>query len=474
MSIKTSHTPVKAAIAPQFDSSLIRRYEGRAPRYTSYPTAMQFSESVGNDQYRVAVNTSNELFIPHPLSLYVHIPFCDTICYYCACNKVVTANRDRVREYVELLLREIEIQAKLYDVDREIVQMHFGGGTPLFLDSGQFDVAIDALDRHFSLSTRSDRDFAIELDPSNTQVKDIYHLTSLGFNRFSIGVQDLDEKVQKAVNRKQSLEQIQAVVEACRNAGAHSVNIDLIYGLPHQTTARFSATVGTVLEKLQPDRLSIFKYAHLPAWFKSQRHIDAADLPSPAKKMKILETSIRALVSAGYVHIGMNHFALRSDSLVVALNSGTLQRNFQGYSTHGNCDLLGLGVSAISNLGGGIFQNAIDLKQYSVRIQQGDLAVDRGVILSEEDRIRAEIIQQLMCYHQFSAVTIESLFAIDFKKAFSWELQQLKKMQQDGLLVHDRDVWSVTARGRLLIRSICAVFDAYQQPQTATGFSRLV
>ena len=471
-----SHSDTRSAsiATPLFDAELIQRYDGSGPRYTSYPTAAQFTIDFTLDDYVTAARKTNELFIPAPLSLYLHIPFCDTVCYYCACNKVVTKNRARAEEYLDYLTREIAWHATLYDRDRTVVQLHLGGGTPTYLRSDQFKRLMDSLTEHFSLAKDKHRDFSIEIDPRSADTECIAHLGALGFNRFSLGVQDLDESVQKAVNRIQSLEETQRVTEACRAVGASSINVDLIYGLPLQTVAGFSRTLDKIIDTIRPDRLSIFNYAHLPERFKTQRQIDAALLPSAAEKLHIFETAISALNSAGYVHIGMDHFALPNDALVHALHKKTLQRNFQGYSAHGGCDLVAMGVSAIGKPGRCFYQNAKHLGDYYASIDNCLLPIDRGIALSAEDCIRSEIIQQLSCYHTLSLVELEAQFGIDAKHEFAWEIMQLTKMLRDGLLEHDGDIWRVSPKGRLLIRSICAVFDQYQQPATASGFSRLI
>jgi oxygen-independent coproporphyrinogen-3 oxidase len=455
---------------PLFDAELIQRYDGNGPRYTSYPTAAQFSAAFTAGDYIAAAKKTNELLIPAPLSLYVHIPFCDTVCYYCACNKVITKNRAHAKKYVDYLVREIAWHADLYDRDRKVVQLHFGGGTPTFLSIPQFDQLVQTFETHFSLVKDTQRDFSIELDPRAVDKEYVFHLGKLGFNRFSLGVQDLDKNVQRAVNRIQSFGQTLNIINACRTAGADSVNIDLIYGLPEQTHISFGNTLDTVIDKFRPDRLSIFNYAHLPERFKTQRQIDADLLPTSEDKLCILETAINTLSAAGYIHIGMDHFALPSDSLVKAFNEKTLQRNFQGYSTHGGCDLVSMGVSAIGKPGRNFYQNTKLLEDYYALIDDSKLPIDRGLKMSAEDRIRSEIIQQLSCYHELRTVE----FGVDFKHKFAWEIAQLEKFVQDGLIENHTDVWRVTAKGRLLIRNICAVFDRYQHPSTSTGFSRLI
>ena len=459
---------------PLFDATLIHRYDGSGPRYTSYPTAAQFTSDIGEGDYIEAVGKTNEFLIPAALSLYIHVPFCDTVCYYCGCNKIVTKNKKHAEMYVEYLLKEIAMHAALYDKDREVWQLHFGGGTPTFLTTEQFDVIFNALRENFNLSKDPTRDFSIELDPRAIEVDDVFYLAGLGFNRFSIGVQDTSLRVQSAVNRIQSIEDTLKITGACRVAGAQSINVDLIYGLPHQTALSFTETLNTVISYFKPDRLSIFNYAHLPERFKTQRHIDAATLPSPEQKLQILEAAISRVAAAGYIHIGMDHFALPDDPLVAALENKTLHRNFQGYSTYRGSDLIALGVSAIGKPGNFYAQNAKRLDDYYSLIDKGKIPIERGYELSPDDCLRAEIIQQLSCYYELSVEALENQSQLNVQNYFAWELAQLDILQRDGLLQKQAGSWQVTAKGRLLIRNICAVFDRYQQPANASGFSRLI
>jgi len=459
---------------PVFDAGLIRRYDGHGPRYTSYPTAAQFSEEFDAEAYVRAARQTNEPPIPDPLSAYIHIPFCDTVCFYCGCNKVVTKNRKRAATYLEYLFKEIEWQGALYDRDREVVQLHLGGGTPTFLNPGQMSSLMSELSARFTLSDAPDRDYSIELDPRSVDPEAVHHLADLGFNRFSIGVQDIDEKVQRAVNRIQPFALTRRIVDACRDAGANSVNIDLIYGLPHQSEKGFVRTLSRIIDDAQPDRLSIFNYAHLPERFKSQRQIDTATLPSPEEKLRILAASIDTLAAAGYMHIGMDHFALPHDSLAQALHAGTLQRNFQGYSTHAGCDLVSMGVSAIGKPGDSFCQNAKSLDDYYARIDAGQLPIARGFTLSDDDCIRAAAIQQLSCHYALDGKLLSDRFGIVFEDYFAAEVDQLRILARDGLVSLKRGQWCVSAKGRLLIRNICAVFDRYQQATASAGFSRLI
>jgi oxygen-independent coproporphyrinogen-3 oxidase len=459
---------------PVFDASLIRRYDGHGPRYTSYPTAAEFTDEFGADAYASVARQTNEVPIPNSLSVYVHIPFCNTVCFYCGCNTVITKNRKKATTYLDYLFKEIEWQGPLYDRDREVVQLHLGGGTPTFLNSEQMSSLMAALSKSFTLSDAPSRDYSIELDPRSVDPEAVHHLADLGFNRFSIGVQDIDEKVQRAVNRIQPFALTRRIVDACRDVGANSVNVDLIYGLPEQCETGFIETLRRIIGDVQPDRLSIFNYAHLPERFKSQRQIDASTLPSPEEKLRILASTIDTLAAAGYVHIGMDHFALPHDSLAHAMHNGTLQRNFQGYSTHAGCDLVSMGVSAIGQPGNHYYQNAKTLDDYYAHIDAGALPVVRGLSLSEDDCIRAEVIQQLGCHYELDINALSKRFGIKFHNYFSQEVDQLRALECDGLVALKRDRWCVSAKGRLLIRNICGVFDRYRQPSESKAFSRLI
>ena len=459
---------------PVFDAGLIRRYDGYGPRYTSYPTAAEFTEEFDADDYVCAARQTNEPVIPDPLSVYVHIPFCDTVCFYCGCNKVVTKNRKRAVTYLGYLFREIEWQGPLYDRDRKVVQLHLGGGTPTFLNPEELSSLMAALSGSFTLSDASDRDYSIELDPRSVDPDAVRHLADLGFNRFSIGVQDIDEKVQRAVNRIQPFALTRRVVDACRETGAKSINVDLIYGLPHQCETGFIQTLNRIIGDVRPDRLSIFNYAHLPERFKTQRQIDATTLPSPEQKLRMLASTINTLSAAGYMHIGMDHFALPHDSLAQALHDGTLQRNFQGYSTHTGCDLVSMGVSAIGKPGNHYSQNAKTLDDYYARIDARKLPVARGITLMDDDCIRAEVIQQLSCHYALDGSEFADRFGIEFDNYFAREIDQLHGLACDGLVSLNNGKWRVSAKGRLLIRNICAVFDRYRQPSASKGFSRLI
>jgi len=467
----TSTVQIMNAVPP-FDAELLRRYDRPGPRYTSYPTAPQFDESFGEEQFREYARRSNAEPIPRPLSLYLHIPFCFSPCFYCGCNRVITRDPVRGERYLERLLREIELVAPLFDRDRDVLQLHLGGGTPNFLRPAQLGQLLDSLGRHFHFSRSPERDFSIELDPRYIEEGDIEALAQLGFNRASLGVQDFDPQVQQAVNRIQSVEQTLAVIEACRASGMRSVNVDLIYGLPKQTPEGFSRTLSTVIAA-RPDRLAIYGYAHLPELFKAQRQIDAADLPDAEARLRLLALAIEQLSAAGYRYIGMDHFALPTDDLARAQEAGGLHRNFMGYTTHADCDLVGLGVSAISHVGDSFSQNYRDLPAWEAAVDAGRLPVWRGMELTADDVLRADVIQRLMCQGEIDIAAIEHRHGIDFREYFASSLQQLQALAADGLVSLEESRIVATSRGRLLLRIIAMCFDRYlQQPRSATRPAR--
>jgi oxygen-independent coproporphyrinogen-3 oxidase len=457
----------------RFDSELIRRYDTAGPRYTSYPTAVQFHEGFHEAEYRAYSKASNDDPIPRPLSLYVHIPFCATVCYYCACNKIVTKNRARAAAYLERLTREIERQSQLFDHDRPVVQLHWGGGTPTFLSHAQMRALMNAIGKHFNLLPGDRGEYSIEIDPRSVTELTVALLRDVGFNRMSLGVQDFDANVQRAVNRIQSEEQTLAVMEAARRCGFKSINVDLIYGLPLQTVESFARTLDKVIAAA-PDRLSVFNYAHLPERFKVQRQINAADLPSAAEKLRILQHTAERLTASGYVYIGMDHFAKPDDELAVAQRNGMLWRNFQGYSTHGDCDLVGLGVSAIGMIGDCYAQNVHDIAEYYRRIDGGHLAINRGVELSGDDSLRREVIMQLICHFVLDLRRFERAWQVGFWDYFAQERPRLEAMQLDGLIRLGDETLQVLPPGRLLIRNICMVFDQYLRKAPVRQFSRVI
>jgi len=462
-------------IASSFPTELLRRYDRPGPRYTSYPTAPQFSSDFGAGQLREAAQTSNGDPIPSRLSLYVHVPFCTNPCFYCGCNRVITRDRARSEPYRARLGREIGMMAGLFDPDREVVQLHFGGGTPNFFTPSQLRATVQDLRDHFRFSADSQRDISIELDPRELTPDDIAELADAGFNRASLGVQDFDPDVQRAVNREQDVDATLAIIDACRTHGMRSVNVDLIYGLPLQTLGGFSRTLDTVIGA-RPHRLAVYSYAHLPEMFKPQRQIRTEDLPSGELKLDLLRLAIERLTGAGYLYIGMDHFALPDDELALAQARGGLHRNFMGYTTHADCDLIGLGVSAISRIGDSYSQNPRELHAWEDAIDAPRLPVWRGLRLTADDQLRADVIQRLMCQGEVSIGAIERAHGIDFEHYFADALQRLRPLQDDGLVWIEPERIVATRAGRLLLRVIAMCFDGYlRQPQAAPArYSRTI
>jgi oxygen-independent coproporphyrinogen-3 oxidase len=441
-----------------FDQELIVRYGGRGPRYTSYPTALQFTDELTAADYREKALASNDSDVP--LSLYVHIPFCHSLCYYCGCNKIVTRNEARVARYMEMLYREIEMQSELFDRSRKVEQLHFGGGTPTYLDKEQLAALMDHLRASFNFDDGEVREFSIEVDPRTVDAGRIQELWDLGFNRLSLGIQDFNEDVQKAVNRTQSADEVQDLVDAARKAGFGSISFDLIYGLPHQTVASFDATLDVVIG-MKPDRLAVYNYAHLPQRFKGQRMINADDIPAPGVKLDLLHHTIDKLCDVGYMYIGMDHFALPEDELVLARENGTLQRNFQGYSTHRQCDLVALGVSGIGGIGNMFAQNSVSTIEYEEIIERGELPIVKGLLVDEDDLLRAAVIQDLMCYDSLDFDRFGTQHGIDFREYFAEEVGQLDVLEKDGLIELTGKGIAITPKGRLLLRNIAMTFDRY-------------
>jgi oxygen-independent coproporphyrinogen-3 oxidase len=457
--------------AIHWDSDLIRRYDLAGPRYTSYPTAVQFQTKVGAFDLLHALRDSRKAL--RPLSVYVHVPFCANICYYCGCNKVITKDRGRAQPYLQNLQREIQAIACHLDPRQRVEQLHLGGGTPTFLSHDELRQLMAHLRKHFNLLDDDSGDYGIEIDPREADWSTMGLLRELGFNRVSLGVQDLDPDVQRAVNRLQSLEETRAIVDAAHTLQFRSVNIDLIYGLPRQTPESFARTVDEIIA-LQPDRLSVFNYAHLPDRFMPQRRINSEDLPSAGQKLEMLQRTIQQLTRAGYRYIGMDHFALPDDELAIAQEESTLQRNFQGYTTHGHCDLIGLGVSAISQIGDLYSQNSSDLSEYQSFLSSDQLATRRGLLCNADDRLRRAVIQQLICHFNLDFAGIEYAFNVDFRGYFSDVWPQLTAMANDGLIAIDEKGITVLPEGRLLVRSVCMVFDAYLNPHNRQLFSRVI
>ncbi|WP_447639508.1 oxygen-independent coproporphyrinogen III oxidase [Pandoraea norimbergensis] len=441
------------------DARLLGRYDVNGPRYTSYPSALQFHDDFGTSDYARAAAQSKRS--GKPLSLYVHVPFCDTVCFYCACTKIVTGNRSHADAYVARLHTEIARQASLLGAGRTLAQMHWGGGTPTFLSLEQIASLVDTIRRQFVMAPDDTAEYSIEIDPRSAGPASIRALRALGFNRLSIGVQDFDPRVQQAIHRVQPRALVEATLDAARDCGIRSVNFDLIYGLPHQTPASFSKTLDAVIE-MAPERLSVFSYAHLPQQFKMQRCLPD-NLPAGPEKVALLQTIIARLTAAGYVYIGMDHFARPDDELARAQAAGTLHRNFQGYSTRADCDLIGVGMSSIGRVGDSYAQNAKTLKTYYEAIDAGGLAITRGVRLTDDDRLRRDVISRLMCHMSLNFEVIEQAHDIDFVAYFAAELGELADLAEDGLVAIDARGLRVLPAGRLLVRVIAQVFDSYRR-----------
>jgi oxygen-independent coproporphyrinogen-3 oxidase len=456
----------------RFDADLVARYDGRGPRYTSYPTAPQFTGEFTANDYRDFAQRSNAT--DTPLSLYVHIPFCQSLCYYCGCNKIVTRNQARISRYLDDLHREIEMQAELFAPSRRVEQLHLGGGTPTYLAAEQMAALVDQLATAFSFAAPHEREFSIEVDPRTVTHTCIETLGKLGFNRLSLGIQDFDLAVQNAVNRVQNEEEVADLLQTARDSDFRSVSFDLIYGLPLQTTAGFDKTLQSVID-MRPDRLAVYNYAHLPSRFKGQRMIDASQIPAPETKLEILQLTIERLCDAGYCYVGMDHFALPDDDLVSARNNRTLQRNFQGYSTHKRCDLIGLGVSSISHVGNSYAQNSVSTIEYEALIESGRLPVRKGLAIDDDDVLRADVIQDLMCFDELEFAKFESRYDIRFCDYFADELVRLETLASDGLIEMNDSGVAVTASGRLLMRNIAMQFDRHlNQTASSEQFSRAI
>ena len=458
----------------EFDAQLIRRYDQAGPRYTSYPTAVQFNEAFGEKQYRRWATLTNNELKPRPLSLYFHIPFCTTVCFYCACNKVATKNRGLAIPYLEHLYREIDMQGTMFGKQRVVDQLHWGGGTPTFLNQQQMADLMTITAEHFNLRDDDEGEYSIEIDPREADEDSVQVLRKLGFNRMSLGVQDFEPRVQKAVNRLQSEEQTWNILQAARKSGFKSVSLDLIYGLPFQTVESFGRTLDLVITA-DPDRISVFNYAHLPTLFKPQRRINGDDLPEPSEKLAILKTTIEKLTDAGFVYIGMDHFAKPQDELAVAQRNHKLYRNFQGYSTHAGCDLIAMGITAISSVGNSYSQNVRKLDEYYREIDQGRLPIFRGIELNRDDLLRRRVISDLICHFHLDIADVEARFDIDFKDYFAREIERLRIMQDEELLTLEGGIINVEPKGRLLIRNICMVFDSYLSAGETRGtFSKVI
>ena len=457
-----------------FDPELVRRYDVAGPRYTSYPTARQFGPGVDHAVYQNAIKRSNEDFIPSPLSLYLHLPFCKSPCFYCGCSRLITSRPERIAAYLQRLYREIHLQGQRFDRDRNVRQLHLGGGTPTYLTDDQLQELFDTLRKVFVLEERSQREFSIEADPRGLTAERLKTLAEIGFNRISYGFQDFDPQVQEAINRIQDPQHCLELIAAARRAGFCSVSVDLIYGLPRQTRAGFTATLEAVAGA-RPDRVSIYGYAHLPQYFKAQQHIHHAELPDADLRLNLLQTAVEVLTGQGYEYVGMDHFALPDDELFQARSNGTLQRNFQGYSTHAGLDLVGLGMTAISHVSDVYAQNAKTLDSYYAKLDAGLLPVERGYVMTADDCLRADVIGRLMCYEEVPFDPIERRHNVVFREYFARELTALQPLEDDKLVKVEPDRLLVLPRGRFLRRALAMVFDAYlPRENAASTYSRVV
>ncbi|PXZ04817.1 oxygen-independent coproporphyrinogen III oxidase [Gilliamella apicola] len=438
-----------------WDQALIEKYNYSGPRYTSYPTALEFNEQFTEQDFISAANC----YPQRPLSLYIHIPFCHKLCYFCGCNKLVTRQTHKVTRYLDILDIEITKQAELFK-DRIVTQMHWGGGTPTFLTDDEISRLITSIKQHFNFA--QDAELSIEIDPREITPQTIDHLAKLGFNRLSMGIQDFNHEIQNLINREQDENLIRSLITQARKNHFRSISLDLIYGLPKQTVESFTETLNKVID-ISPDRLSVFNYAHLPSRFAAQRKIKDHDLPDANQKLNILQTSIEKLTQAGYQFIGMDHFAKPTDELAIAQQQNKLHRNFQGYTTKGDADLVGLGVSAISMLGDSYAQNQKDLKSYQTLVEQKGHGLWKGFTLNQDDKIRRDVIKQLICHFHLDKKPIEQLYHIKFDDYFADDLKLLAPLAQDELVIVNQDSIVVQPKGHLLIRNICMCFDIYMR-----------
>lgn len=459
---------------PVVPPDLLRQYDLSGPRYTSYPTADRFIEAFGADDYVQALQQRRRGggAMKLPLSLYVHIPFCESLCYYCACNKVITKHHERAQEYLRYLGREVVLQTTHLGLGQVVSQLHLGGGSPTFLSDDELRALMAMLRRSFALAPGGE--YSIEVDPRTVDAGRLAVLAELGFNRLSFGVQDFEPAVQKAVHRIQPTEQVFSLVETARKLGFESINVDLIYGLPRQTPESFERTLAQ-MTALRPDRIALYAYAHLPERFKPQRRIVAADLPSASAKVAMLSRALAVFEAAGYVYVGMDQFSLPNDALAVAKRQGRLHRNFQGYSTQPDCDLIALGVSAIGRVGASYSQNAKTLDDYYDHLDQERLPVVRGLALSRDDVVRRAVIMALMCQGAVEHESVELAHLIDFRSYFAVELESLQVLAERGLVALDDSSIQVTAKGWFFVRAVAMVFDRYlQADRNRSKFSRII
>ena len=472
--IHASATPSTSPhfIMPGVSAEMLQKYDVSGPRYTSYPTADRFVEAFTEGAYKLALEQRRVGGLALPLSIYVHIPFCESLCFFCACNKIVTKHHERSVEYLRYLSREIDMHIQHLGAGQTISQLHLGGGSPTFFSDAELSELMSMIRRNFVLAEGGE--YSIEVDPRTVNDARLAHLRALGFNRLSFGVQDFDEEVQKAVHRIQPAEQVFSLVETARRLQFESVNVDLIYGLPKQTPESFARTLSQIVD-LRPDRIALYAYAHLPERFKPQRRISEYELPAASAKIAMLSDALAALIGAGYVYVGMDHFALPDDALAVAKRQGRLHRNFQGYSTQPDCDLISLGVSAIGRVGATYSQNAKTLEEYYDYIDRGRFPVVRGLALSRDDLVRRAVIMAIMCQGQLQYESIELAYMIDFKTYFSSELLALQALQDNGMVVLEDSGLQVTEMGWFFVRAVAMLFDRYlQTDRNRARFSKII
>ena len=472
--IHTSASPLTSPhfVMPGVSAEMLQKYDVSGPRYTSYPTADRFVEAFTEGAYKLALEQRRVGALALPLSIYVHIPFCESLCFFCACNKIVTKHHERSVEYLRYLSREIDMHIQHLGAGQTISQLHLGGGSPTFFSDAELTELMSMIRRNFVLAEGGE--YSIEVDPRTVNDARLAHLRLLGFNRLSFGVQDFDEEVQKAVHRIQPAEQVFSLVETARRLEFESVNVDLIYGLPKQTPESFARTLAQIVD-LRPDRIALYAYAHLPERFKPQRRISEYELPAASAKISMLSDALEALIGAGYVYVGMDHFALPDDALAVAKRQGRLHRNFQGYSTQPDCDLISLGVSAIGRVGATYSQNAKTLEEYYDYIDRGRFPVVRGLALSRDDLVRRAVIMAIMCQGQLQYESIELAYMVDFKTYFASELLALKTLQDNGMVVLDDSGLQVTEMGWFFVRAVAMLFDRYlQTDRNRARFSKII
>lgn len=460
------------SVIPLLTPETIQKFDVSGPRYTSYPTADRFVEAFTEDSYKLTLDQRRVGGLALPLSIYVHIPFCENLCFYCACNKIITKHHERSVEYLAYLSKEIDLHVQHLGVGQTISQLHLGGGSPTFFSDDELSELMTMIKRSFTLAPGGE--YSIEIDPRTVDEKRLTHIASLGFNRLSFGVQDFDPEVQKAVHRIQPAEQVFSLVEAARALNFDSVNVDLIYGLPKQTAESFKKTLEQVVA-LKPERIALYAYAHLPERFKPQRRIDSYELPTASDKIAMISNALSTFVDAGYVYIGMDHFALPTDALAIAKRQGRLHRNFQGYSTQPDCDLIGLGVSSIGRIGATYSQNAKTLEEYYDFLNQGRFPVVRGLALSRDDLVRRAVIMALMCQGSLQYESIELAYMIDFKSYFAAELESLKELEKSGMVVLEDGGIQVTDFGWFFVRAVAMLFDRYlQTDRNRARFSKII